>query len=143
MSSTMPRQRVDEVPEAPGERREEQQHEDDRERRQPEDRASSRRRPRPSGSVPLHQAHDGLEHEREEQRQEERHHRFADVDERPREADDRRDEQHRPDGEVDAQRRASPSGRGSEPGMSSLRHARTLLPVPDGRPQGRGTRIAA
>ena len=60
-------QRVDEVPEAAGERREQQQHEDDRKGREPEDQC--RRAGTPAeASVALHQAHDGLEHEGDEQR---------------------------------------------------------------------------
>ncbi len=87
--------------------------------------------------VALHQAHDGLEHEREEQRQEERHDRFPDVDERPGEADDGRDEEHRPHREVDAQRARAP-GRRIGAWESRLRHARkpTLRP---GRPDDRAT----
>ena len=75
--------------------------------------------PRPSGQVTLHQAHDGLEHERHEQRQEEREHRVADVDEGPRQGDDRGDEQHRANGEVDAQPRAVPARVGSERGRAA------------------------
>ena len=86
-----PRQGVDEVPEAPDQRREQEQDEDDAERDQPE---HERRRTRaaPHRELPLHQPHDGLEHERGEERQEERHDRFRDVDERPGEDDDDRDQ---------------------------------------------------
>ncbi len=104
-----PRQGVDEVPEAPGQRREQQQGEDDGERDESEDQRRRARAP-PEREMPLHQAYDGLEHEREEQRQKEGHHRFPDVDERPREADDGCDEEHRPHREIDAERARSLGG---------------------------------
>ena len=58
--------------------------------------------PPPELQLALHEADDGLEHERDEEREEDRHHRLADVDERPREADDDEHEEHRPDRDRDA-----------------------------------------
>ena len=50
----------------------------------------------------LHEADDRLEHEGDEEREEDRHHRLSDVDERPREPDDDEHEEDRPDRDRDA-----------------------------------------
>ena len=70
------RERVDEVAEGAGERRDEQQQLDhDRERDEPEHEDRRARAPA-EVELPLHEADDRLEHEGGEEREEERQHRL-------------------------------------------------------------------
>ena len=134
MSSTIPGSGSTKSLKLPDERNQDHEHDDDPEDHQPEHERRRTGAP-PHADVPLHQPDDRLEHEGEEQRQEERHQRLADVDERPRERDDRRDEQHRADGEVDAQRPRRLRGR-RRVREACLRHVRNVLGGPDGSGHG-------